>query len=66
MVDRPLKLDSRFSCHAAQGNGKKPPCQPNHESGGLTPFPKPYQLLTLARHKMKEIQHRSKYRAKTP
>jgi hypothetical protein len=28
--------------------------------------PKPYQLLTLARHKMKEIQHRSKYRAKTP
>lgn len=26
--------------------------------------PKPYQLLTAARHKMKEIRHRSKYRAK--
>lgn len=27
--------------------------------------PKPYQLLTKARHLMKEIPHRSKYRAKT-
>ena len=26
--------------------------------------PKPYQLLTVARHKMKETLHRSKYRAK--
>ncbi len=28
--------------------------------------PKPYQLLTKARHLMKETPHRSKYRAKTP
>jgi hypothetical protein len=28
--------------------------------------PKAYQLLTKARHLMKEISHRSKYRAKNP
>jgi hypothetical protein len=28
--------------------------------------PKPYQLLTAPRHEMKEIKHRSKYRASTP
>lgn len=28
--------------------------------------PKPYQLLSAPRHEMKEIEHRSKYRATTP
>ncbi len=34
------------------------------EPGAVKRRPKPYQLLTAPRHEMKEIKHRSKYRAK--
>ncbi|NOQ46061.1 MAG: IS4 family transposase [Desulfobulbaceae bacterium] len=45
--------------------GKITPCRPGRsEPRALKRRPKPYQLLTMPRHEMKEIKHRSKYRAK--
>ena len=44
--------------------GKITPYRPGRrEPRAVKRRPKPYQLLTVPRHEMKEIKHRSKYRA---
>lgn len=45
--------------------GKIAPDRPGRsEPRAVKRRPNPYQLLTAPRHEMKEIKHRSKYRAK--